>query len=70
MIAYARKELVQKQELVLPWLAGYEFNNVDHAICDCWKVKPEPATAKEPVYLTIPAIIAAGDVDPWCRPSV
>ncbi|MBO9203204.1 MULTISPECIES: alpha/beta hydrolase [Niastella] len=67
-IAYSRKELVKKQELVLPWLAGYAFNNVDHAICDCWKVKPEPATAKEPVYSTVPAFITAGDVDPWCRP--
>jgi pimeloyl-ACP methyl ester carboxylesterase len=67
-IAYARKELIKKQGSILPWLAGYAFNDVDHAICDCWKVKPEPATAKEPVYSTIPAIIAAGDVDPWCRP--
>jgi pimeloyl-ACP methyl ester carboxylesterase len=67
-IAYARKELIKKQELILPWLAGYKFNDPDHAICDCWKVKPEPATAKEPVYSTIPAFIAAGDVDPWCRP--
>jgi pimeloyl-ACP methyl ester carboxylesterase len=67
-IAYARKELVKKQELVLPWLAGYAFNNVDHAICDCWKIKPEPPAAKEPVYSNIPAIIAAGDIDPWCRP--
>ncbi|WP_205513712.1 alpha/beta fold hydrolase [Longitalea arenae] len=67
-IAYARKELVKRQEAILPWLAGAAFNNVDHAICDCWKVKPEPAIAKTPVYSNIPAIIAAGDVDPWCRP--
>jgi len=67
-IAYARKELIKKQELILPWLAGYKFNDPDHAICDCWNVKPEPPAAKEPVYSNIPAIIAAGDVDPWCRP--
>lgn len=67
-IAYARRALVKKQEKVLPWLAGYAFNNVDHAICDCWNVTPEPPAAKEPVYSNIPAIIAAGDIDPWCRP--
>jgi pimeloyl-ACP methyl ester carboxylesterase len=65
-IAYADKSLTQKQHDILPWLAGYPFNNVNHAICDCWKVKPEPAIAKTPVYSTIPALIAAGDIDPWC----
>ncbi len=67
-IAYANRALVKKQDSLLPWFAGYPFNNVDHAICDCWKVKPEPPVAKTPVYSTIPALIAAGDADPWCRP--
>lgn len=67
-IAYARKELIKKQETIIPWLAGFAFNNVNHEICDCWKVKPEPAIAKMPVYSQIPALITAGDVDPWCRP--
>jgi len=67
-IAYARQELIKKQEAVLPWLAKYAFNDVDHAVCDCWKVKAEPVIAKTPVYSNIPAIIAAGDIDPWCPP--
>lgn len=67
-IAYADKALVQKQDALLPWFAGYPFNNVNHDICSCWKVKPEPAIAKTPVYSGIPALIAAGDADPWCRP--
>jgi pimeloyl-ACP methyl ester carboxylesterase len=67
-IAYANEELIKKQDSILPWLAGYAFNNVNHAICDCWKVKPEPAIEKTPVYSTIPALITAGDVDPWCPP--
>jgi pimeloyl-ACP methyl ester carboxylesterase len=67
-IAYANKDLIKKQDTILPWLAGYPFNNVNHAICDCWKVKPEAAIAKTPVYSNIPALIAAGDIDPWCRP--
>lgn len=67
-IAYSDEKLIHRQELVLPWLAGYAFNNVDHAICDCWKVDPEPATVKSPVYSSIPVLISAGDIDPWCRP--
>ncbi len=67
-IAYSDEAVQKKQDSVLPWLAGYRFNNVDHAICDCWKVKPEPAIAKTPVYSSIPALISAGDADPWCRP--
>lgn len=67
-IAYADRVLIKKQESILPWFAGYPFNNVDHAICDCWKIKPEPTVAKTPVYSTIPALVSAGDADPWCRP--
>lgn len=67
-IAYSDPALEKQQALILPWLAGYEFNNVDHVINDCWKITPEPKIAKTPVYSTIPAIIAAGDIDPWCRP--
>ena len=67
-IAYADKALIKKQEQLLPWLAGYPFNNVDHAICSCWKVRPEPPIVKIPVYSNIPALISAGDADPWCRP--
>ncbi len=67
-ILYSDKALVKKQETILPWFAGYRFNNVDHATCDCWEVKPGPAIAKTPVYSNVPALIAAGDADPWCRP--
>lgn len=66
-IAYADRSLVKKQEEMMPWYEGYSFNNVDHPVCDCWKVKPEPAVVKVPVYSKVPALIAAGDADPWCR---
>jgi hypothetical protein len=66
-IAYADRSLVKKQETMMPWYKGYSFNNVDHPICDCWKVKPEPPVVKTPVYSNVPALIAAGDADPWCR---
>lgn len=67
-IAYANPGLIRKQDEILPWLAGYAFNNVDHRICDCWKVRPEPPIAQTPVYSNVPALIVGGDADPWCRP--
>lgn len=67
-IAYSEKTLIRKQDDILPWFRGYVFNNVDHPICDCWKVTPEPPVAKTPVYSNVPALIVAGDADPWCRP--
>ncbi len=67
-IEYANEALIRKQDEILPWLAGYPFNNVNHTICNCWKVKPEQKEAKSPVYSRVPAIIAGGDADPWCRP--
>jgi pimeloyl-ACP methyl ester carboxylesterase len=67
-IAYDNPQLEKQQARVLPWLAGYPYNDVNHAICDCWQVKPEPAVAKQPVYSSVPALISAGDIDPDCRP--
>lgn len=66
-IAYSDPELIKKQEEVLPWFAGYTFNDVNHPICECWKVKPEPPIVKTPVYANIPVLLSAGDADPWCR---
>jgi pimeloyl-ACP methyl ester carboxylesterase len=67
-IMYSDPALEKQQHDILPWLAGYPFNDVTHAICDCWKVKPEPKIVKAQVYSTVPALISAGDIDPWCRP--
>lgn len=67
-IAYADTALIRRQEKVLPWLAGFPFNNVDHAICDCWKTKAELPVAKTPVYSAVPALVVGGDIDPWCSP--
>jgi pimeloyl-ACP methyl ester carboxylesterase len=67
-IAYSDSAIQKQQDALLPWLSGYSINNVDHAICSCWKVSPEPSIVKTPVYSNVPAIISAGDIDPWCRP--
>jgi pimeloyl-ACP methyl ester carboxylesterase len=67
-MAYSNKAIVKKQDLIFPWFAGYPFNNINHEICACWQVKPEPAIVKTPVYSNIPALITGGEIDPWCRP--
>lgn len=65
-INWSDEILEKQQEEILPWLAGFRYNNVDHAICSCWNVMKEPAIVKTPVYSNIPVLIAAGDIDPWC----
>ena len=67
-IQYSSPTLQKEQDRLLPWLAGYPLNNVDHQICDCWQVTSEPKSVKDPVYSSVPALISAGDIDPWCRP--
>jgi pimeloyl-ACP methyl ester carboxylesterase len=67
-LAYANPHLEKQQETVVPWLAGYPVNDVNRAICACWAVRPEPPTVKTPVYSAVPALLAAGGFDPWCRP--
>jgi hypothetical protein len=67
-IAHSDKVLVQQQDQIFPYFAGYPFNNLNHNICACWQVKPEPVFVKTPVYSTLPALITGGVLDPWCRP--
>lgn len=67
-IAYSDKSKLIEQDKIVPWLAGYPFNNVNHQTCDCWNVKPESPVSKTPVYSNIPALITAGALDPWTRP--
>jgi pimeloyl-ACP methyl ester carboxylesterase len=66
-INYADQKLIDKQNEIFPWLAGYRFNDVDHAICSCWDVKSIDAVAKTPVYSNIPVLLSSGDTDPYCR---
>jgi TAP-like protein len=67
-IDYADESLIDKQNEIFPYLAGYRFNNVDHPICSCWDVKPVDRIAKTPVYSNIPVLLSSGDTDPYCRP--
>jgi len=65
-VNWADPAIEQLQGVLLPWLKGFRYNNVDHDICNCWKVNKEPAIVKTLVYSSIPVLILAGDVDPWC----
>ena len=37
-------------------------------MCECWKVPPISPTTKRPFYSNKPALLAAGSLDPACRP--
>ncbi|WEK18268.1 MAG: alpha/beta fold hydrolase [Candidatus Pedobacter colombiensis] len=67
-IAFANPKVQKQEETRFPWLAGYVFNNVDHLVCDCWQVRPVRKAIRKKIYSTVPALITAGDADPWCRP--
>jgi len=65
-IQYADQHLIDKQNDIFPYLAGYRFNNVDHPLCNCWNVKAVSPVAKTPVYSNVPALLSTGDTDPYC----
>lgn len=68
-IAFVNRSVEKREEKRYPWLAGYVFNNVNYPICDCWQVRPVKKSVRALVYSSVPALISAGDADPWCRPS-
>ena len=67
-IAYADEQVIKKENQIFPWLAGYHFNNVNHAVCRCWEVPAENPVVRAPVLSNIPALLGSGDTNPWCRP--
>jgi hypothetical protein len=67
-IAYANKQVIEKQVVILPYLKDFVFNDVNHQICSCWNVKPVNPIAKTPVFSNVPALLGSGDTDPYCRP--
>jgi pimeloyl-ACP methyl ester carboxylesterase len=67
-INYADQKVIDKQNIMFPYFAGYHFNDANHPICDCWKVKSVDPMAKTPVYSHLPVLLSSGDTDPYCRP--
>jgi pimeloyl-ACP methyl ester carboxylesterase len=67
-MAFADPAIVEQQELVMPWLAGFHVNDVHADTCKVWAVKPIEAATKKPFYSDVPALLGAGGVDDACRP--
>ena len=67
-INYADQKVIDKQNVMFPYFAGYHFNDANHPICDCWNVRSVDPIAKTPVYSHIPTLLGSGDTDPYCRP--
>jgi len=67
-MVFADPAIIQQQQTIMPWLAGFHVNDVYQASCDIWQVKPISATTKKPFYSNVPVLLGAGDLDDACRP--
>lgn len=69
-MAYANKTMIGEQFKIHPYVtgAGYFINDVNYAMCQCWKVPPIDAGTKKAFYSNTPVLLSAGDTDPSCRP--
>jgi pimeloyl-ACP methyl ester carboxylesterase len=67
-MAFEDLAIIQQQEIVMPWLAGFHVNDVYRAVCDSWQVKPIDAVTKKPFYSNVPVLLGAGGLDDACRP--
>lgn len=67
-MAYADKDIIDQQEKIQPFMAGFHVNDVYRPMCSCWPVKPIAAETKKPFYSNIPALLSAGGMDDACRP--
>ena len=67
-MAFEDAAIIQQQETIMPWLAGFHVNDVYRPLCDCWQVKPIDATSKKPFYSNVPVLLGAGGLDDACRP--
>lgn len=67
-MAFEDPAIIQQQEIILPWLAGFHVNDVYRTVCNSWPVKPIEATTKKPFYSNVPVLLGAGGLDDACRP--
>jgi pimeloyl-ACP methyl ester carboxylesterase len=67
-MAFEDPAIIQEQEIIMPWLAGFHVNDVYPAVCDSWPVRPIDASTKEPFYSNVPVLLGAGGLDDACRP--
>ena len=67
-MAYASPLAINRQEQLMPYLAGFHVNDVYLQLCNCWQVKPINADTKTPFFSNTPALLGAGGMDDSCRP--
>ncbi len=67
-LAFEDTAIIQQQETIMPWLAGFHVNDVYRILCDCWQVKSIDADSKKPFYSNVPVLLGAGGLDDACRP--
>jgi pimeloyl-ACP methyl ester carboxylesterase len=67
-MAFEDTAIIQQQEVVMPWLAGFHVNDVYRAVCDLWPVRSIDASTKKPFYSNVPVLLGAGGLDDACRP--
>ena len=67
-LAFEDPSIIEQQEAVMPWMAGFHVNDVYGALCDSWRVKPIIASSKKPFYSNVPVLLGAGALDDACRP--
>jgi pimeloyl-ACP methyl ester carboxylesterase len=67
-MAFEDQAIIQEQEVLMPWLAGFHVNDVYRGVCDSWPVRPIDASTKKPFYSNVPALLGAGGLDDACRP--
>ena len=51
-MAFEDRAIIQQQEIVMPWPAGFHVNDVYRTVCDSWPVKPIDAGTKKPFTAT------------------
>ena len=67
-MAFADPAIIQQQETVMPWMAGFHVNDVYGAVCGVWRVRQINKATKEPYYSNVPVLLGAGSLDDACRP--
>jgi pimeloyl-ACP methyl ester carboxylesterase len=67
-MAYHDEAVLQQSYELYPQVAGFRINDVFQEMCSCWNVPPIQAQTKQPFYSSKPALLAAGAMDPACRP--
>ena len=67
-MAFEDPGIIEQQETIMPWLAGFHVNDVYRAICNAWPIAPIDSATKKPYYSNVPALLGAGGLDDACRP--